>query len=357
MDNKKFFLSGIENQIYFQYNFLPGIVENSLKKDILLKKINIILLVFISSFISIFSRKTEDLVNVKITYSNSHRRILEKNDFMEICWGRNLLTLETLNSPQNIFNYINKYKLIKDFLKSFFLKNNSNSIFYLEFLIFKGLIENNNIKEIIIAGHQDRIATWLSYLSKEKMIEFSITQHGVLTDITVPNKIFATNIYAYNEFEKKYFENFLVLNSDCTYHIKGLESTVTFYKSEMLGFNIGFFSQQGETENTLKIAKEILKQIKGINLIVYPHPRENKKLYEKSNIEISYRKYENLNAIVTYRSTIIYDYLSNEKFTGEIIYYPLNFKHNLAFSELEGLCKVESLDLLIKKLKEVKKGK
>lgn len=357
----KIFEAGIENFEDFKYKFLPDIDREQCKKEI--KKLKIILF-FFSLLNIIFGKKRRDyeLCKIKLTYAKSHSRILSNySEYNEIIWGRNISTLRELKSVNNLIGYVNRKVIFKGLLKGIKYIGLRNIPYYLEFLIIKNLLDNNDIKEVIIAGHQDRQATWLSYLCQEKEIIFIISQHGILSSLGAPNKIYADKVFSYNVFEEEFFKNYLIKNRDCKYFIKGLESTFDVKELNNGLFNIGIFSQYGETLETLKLVK-YLKKIpeKNCNLIVYPHPREDKKVYEKlknQGVNVSYEKHSDIDVLLTYRSTIIYDYKSLEKFKGKILYYPKDFKYDLAFEKVDNIIKINTPEEVLSRIKEIKNGR
>lgn len=336
--NLEIFRDGINNFEDFKKNFLPQISKEKIQKDIIIVKIKIILQIILSFLFSFFIKRKKIDEYIKIIYAPSHKKILDKKEGFEIKWGRSLNKIQNIFSENNICVHISLKKYIKNIFIYYKYMKLNEIIYFLEFLIFFQFIKENKIQKIFIAGHQDRLATWLSYLSYDSKIKFCISQHGIMTDIKVPKKIYADFVEVYNEEEKKFFENYLIRNKNSKYIIKGIESTLNLKKLDIKGEKIGFFSQYGETENTIRIVNEINKNFPNLKIFVSPHPLEQKNKFKElkllKNVILTEDKYINFDIIITYRSTIIYDYISEKNFVGDIIAYPLNFKHKFAFGYL-----------------------
>lgn len=361
LKNLEIFRNGIKNFEDFKKNFMPQISKKKIKKDILLIKIKILVQIFIAFLFSFFMKNKKINEKIKIVYAKSHEKILNKKDVIELKWGRSLKQVQDIFSEKNICVYISIGDYIKNIFKYCKYLKLNEIIYFLEFLIFFQLVKENNIEKIFIAGHQDRIATWLSFLSYNSKTEFCISQHGIMTDIKVPTKIYANFVEVYNEEEKIFFENYLIKNNNCKYLIKGLENTLNLKITDIQGEKVGFFSQYGETMNTIRIIKKINEVFPNLKIFVSPHPLEEQSKFKElkllKNVIVTNNKYINFDIIITYRSTIIYDYMSEKGFEGAVIAYPLDFKHKFAFGCLSKVKVVYKEKELLEQIENIYRKK
>lgn len=361
LKNLEIFRSGVKNFEDFKKNFMPQISQKKIKKDIVLIKIKILIQIFIAFLFSFFMKNKKINKKIKIVYAKSHEKILNKKDVIELKWGRSLKQVQDIFSEKNLCIYVSIGDYIKNIFKYYKYLKLNEIIYFLEFLIFFLLVKENNIEKIFIAGHQDRIATWLSFLSYNSKIQFCISQHGIMTDIKVPTKIYANFVETYNEEEKIFFKNYLIKNNNCEYLIKGLENTLNLKTTDIQGEKVGFFSQYGETMNTIRIVKKINKVFPNLKIFVSPHPLEEQNKFKElkllKNVIVTNNKYINFDIIITYRSTIIYDYISEKEFEGAVIAYPLDFQHRFAFGCLSRVKVVYKEKELLEQIEDIYRKK
>jgi hypothetical protein len=175
----------------------------------------------------------------------------------------------------------------------------------------------------LVCGHYDRYTTWLSNIANFKNSEFEILQHGVVGIPNLPHKIFCSKVHGFNESEINKFKKYIIANDTCQYVNKGFQSHVTFkeYNDENK-YIIGIASQYNYAE-TKQVIDEVLKIDKDILIAVMLHPRESSKEYRKykseSNVRIeATRKISNIDILIVFTSTLLYDYLYND-YNGRII--------------------------------------
>ena len=156
------------------------------------------------------------------------------------------------------------------------------------------------------------MSCFLSYLSQNNKVVYTVYQHGIVEDKdVVPNKIFCTELYAFNVLEGKRFKDRIIMNSDCLYHTYDRKKPSFIKNGYEEKFTIGVIEQPyEEMEDILEVILNTL--VKG-KIYLMLHPRSQVAKYKK------YEKYENLiilenekifdvNALVTINSTLALEY-------------------------------------------------
>lgn len=194
--------------------------------------------------------------------------------------------------------------------------------FTLEYYGIAKYILEQNISEIISPCMYDRYCTFLSYFSYSNGIKLIGVQDGAAIDIDVPNKIYCNQMNCFDEFEAEIIKHF-ISNEDCKFVYTGFKSMLNWSNFEKNGkYTIAIASQDWHTRKTLNLLDIILKKcdMKKYNIIVFPHYRENLKQYEpikKMYPELILEKrtrYRNIDLLITFYSTIVYDYWAVNQF-------------------------------------------
>lgn len=182
------------------------------------------------------------------------------------------------------------------------------------------------IKSIIIAGHYDKYATWLSYLSKELGLHFTISQHGANSKYNLPYKIPANRVETFSKAEEDMFKATILDPEKTDFYIKGFKTSLIFTKGNFERRTIAIASQPGYEEKALMIIKSLRSLDKDLNIIVYSHPsdlfRKEQMILNIDNCRLEHReRYWNVDYLIVFTSTLAYDYWSCDMFTGKVICY------------------------------------
>ncbi|WP_367566863.1 hypothetical protein [Lacrimispora sp.] len=193
--------------------------------------------------------------------------------------------------------------------------------FTLEYYAIAYYIRDKLPKEIIMPGMYDRYCTLLSYLGHGLGICLIGVQDGAAVDIQVPVKVYCDKMYAFDEFEGEIIKSF-IKNSDCRFVWSGFSSMINWsiYPKRDKKI-IAIASQDWFTNKTLELIEVIMSRINTdrYEVIVYPHYREDAKQYNEvckkypSIILESQLRYSNIDLLITFYSTIVYDFWSVNK--------------------------------------------
>ncbi|MGL5149162.1 MAG: hypothetical protein ACRC7N_01135 [Clostridium sp.] len=295
------------------------------------------LLIFIYPIVLLFfvRAKNRKLDNIKLVYSEHHKKILKEVEAEE--YGIGLLSFKMPNIVSE-FSFAERLLILKDIFIFVKYLPQKKLIFYVpEFLIILNFIKNNQNKRIILASHFDRIITWISEMKKKYNFSLEIYQHGVVSSLEIPIKINIDEINVFFESEFQLFRDYIIEKQKTQYNVIGFKSNIEFFKKNSSEFKIGIASQKGYTQLTISLVEKISYLLKNnVEIYIFPHPQENieeYKNYFKDNriIIVSRVKVSNLDILITYFSTIIYDYIVNLDFKGQIISYPVNYNYELSF--------------------------
>lgn len=237
-------------------------------------------------------------------------------------------------SPYNFFRRI--YLLFNGL--SFYLKNRNslkgNWHYTTEYYVISFYIIDKKIEEIISAGVYERYCTFLGYLGKSMKIKVVGIQDGAIIDIDPPKKVYCNEMYVFDEFEKRMFRR-IAMNENCIYHLTGFKSTLQWKEFEKKDKTlVGIASQDWHTEKTIDIIDNLSKILDPdrFQVVVFPHYRETIEQYEKVQREHpniifeSGPRYNNLDILITFYSTIVYDFWSVNKTLPIICQYIKGFK-------------------------------
>lgn len=190
--------------------------------------------------------------------------------------------------------------------------------FTLEYYSIARYILEQKISRIIFPCMYDRYSTFLSYIAREYHIVSIGVQDGAAIDIHVPHKVYCTRMYCFDEHEEKIIRHF-ISNSDCEYVHIGFKSMINWCDFDKKGkFTIGVASQDWHTSKTMELLDDLLCNCDTCHctIIVFPHYRENETQYEPLKMKYpelvvkTGDRYRNIDLLVTFYSTIVYDYLA-----------------------------------------------
>lgn len=203
------------------------------------------------------------------------------------------------------------YKRFRDRLRGYFHLT-------LEYYSIAKYIDDHGIKTIISPCMYDRYCTFLSYYAHSKSIEIIGVQDGAAIDINIPRKVYCTLMNCFDEYESEIIKKFIA-NKDCKFHFVGFTSTLAWQNYESHGnYTIAIASQDWFTNQTLHLLESLLDQVKNktINVVLFPHYREKadqykciKAKYPQLVVETGDR-YANIDLLITFYSTIVYDFWS-----------------------------------------------
>lgn len=354
----KCFFAGIENSEYYNK-------KHNTKKSLFCY---IMYYFWLVMFIILSKKKPFNHREIAFIYANIHERMLKDiglNNNKNVYIGLTLKTLKDIKIKTNVlnsFSIIFRIKMVNDALKLYFKEGLPLKYlaFWIDFYLIYCFIDTIKPNKIIISGHFDRYATWISYLSNYRKTSFSIVQNGAIEKVELPNKIYCNFFYVFNKDEKKMIEKYIVKNKECKYIFKGFKSNIKFSffnKKKRNGILIGIASQDLYTSKTIELI-EFFLQLKINNdvfLIIYPHPREDYKIFTKimkkhKNIYVSKKtKHINIDILITFFSTIVYDYLEVNKNTKIICYPPKNLQMSFFYNKnITIIKKTNELEAIIK---------
>ena len=208
----------------------------------------------------------------------------------------------------------------------FFLRNRQrlkgNLHFVLEYYsIYKFLIDHP-INKIVTPGMYDRYCTFISYIGHSLHIKLIGVQDGAAININVPKKIYCNEMYAFDKYEAEIIRGF-IRNENCKFIYTGFSSIINwdmYPKTEKR--IIAIASQDWFTSRTINLIDELMSIIdkKKFLVIVFPHYRESLDDYNDLKKRHPYlivepiKRYKNIDLLITFYSTIVYDFWSvNER--------------------------------------------
>lgn len=348
MYNLDIFYYGRKNDEYFR----------QLENRKLNFKFNLKYFFWIMMMILFAKQKEEKRNKIYVLYGKMHENIFKNTrDDLKMYHGTVLGNVEAIKSHDTIMGMWSLRKRITILIKGIFIGLKKHvplkEIWYwVDFVFLSEFMGATKIKEINICGHYDRYAVWISYLCNENHIQFNIYQHGALAEILLPAKILCDKCYVYNEMELEFFNRYVVKNKSCLYEIIGFQSKVIFDRIEknQEKVYIGIASQPTYTAQTAKIVNIILEVYgEKAEIYVYPHPRENFEelhlLENQGKCKIyTDKKHANLDMMITYFSTIVYDFLSVNQEIDIVCLKPEKIK--MAFFYLKQVKLIEHIEEL-----------
>ena len=268
------------------------------------------------------SIKKLNLSSVLLAWYPLHENILSQYNGEKVA----LLAQKNSLNSQTFLSYISLKKLLR--LRHSIPKDLKNKGLMYDWYFFNAIyifLAENSIKSIIIAGHYDKYATWLSYLSKELGIHFTISQHGANSKYDLPYKIPADRVEVFSKAEEEMFRSTILNSEDAVFYIKGFKTSLTFTKGEFQNRTIAIASQPNYEERVIDLIRTIVDIDDSINIIVYSHPSDLfrkgvQSLDKMKNCCLTHHaRYWDIDYLIVFTSTLAYDYWSCSQFTGRVL--------------------------------------
>ena len=204
----------------------------------------------------------------------------------------------------------------------FFIKNKNELKGYLHYTIecffIMNYITQMKISKIISCVFPDRYTTLLSCLGKYLGIKVIGVQDGSAVNISPPIKLYFNEINVFGEFEEEIIKCYIE-NRDCKYVKTGFTSVLKWKSVNKNNKKyIAIASQDWHTDMTIKIIKMLMSiiDLNKYEIVLFPHYREKREEYAKilkkfPKLIIEYgARYSNIDLLITYYSTIVYDFWS-----------------------------------------------
>lgn len=302
--------------------------------------------------------------DIIFVYSELHIKIIgckEKENVIGL--GKYLCDFNSIRKHKSIYSVWNIRKRIKVYLSGLFFGIKFYRLlkvpltYIIEYYSIDIFLKQMDIRSVVCAGIFDRYATVLSFLCKGKNIKFIGTQHGIVATTAIPHKVYFDEYNVFDECELSVAKK-IIENTDCKYNVKIFESNVMWSQIENYGkLIIAIASQDRHTNVTKRLVKLLCEEIdlNKIRLILYPHYREDISVYQKiqqdyPELYISHHeRYYNIDILITYYSTIAYDYFQKNK-SIDIMCLRLN-GFNPGYYCKEGVCVCDSAETLCSELK------
>ena len=223
------------------------------------------------------------------------------------------------------YTYTQRLRIVFDSI-TFYL-NNRNSLkgylhFTLEYYAIAKFLNDHRFKEYITPGMYERYCTLFSYLGKIYGAKIIGVQDGAAVDIGVPAKLYCDEMFVFDEYEAAIIKKF-IKNDDCKFRFTGFESVLTWHHLKKRNKKVlAIASQDWFTQKTLELINGIMSSpvAKVWDVVIFPHYRESMESYEKAillypNLIVEPEKrFDNVDLLVTFYSTIVYDFwaINNE---------------------------------------------
>ena len=258
---------------------------------------------------------------------NNYRRL---TDFCRVdecfTFARLNSGLSGMRKNRSILSPFNFWERIKYLFEAvfFYFHYRDNLKGYMHFILEYYSVAEYMIKfqptTLISPGMYDRYCTLLTYLAKGFGIESIGVQDGAAIDIKVPYKVYCDKMYAFDEFEADTIKKFM-LNENCEFILTGFISYLKWAEYPKTKKLIAVASQDWFTDKTKELVRAIANNIdfNKYEIIIYPHYREtisqyNDIMHEFPQIKIiAGVRHSNIDLLITFYSTIVYDFWSVNK--------------------------------------------
>lgn len=202
--------------------------------------------------------------------------------------------------------------------------------FSIEYYFIAKYLNDHDIEEIVFQGIYDRYNTLFSYFGECMKIPVIGIQDGACVFCDIPQKIYCSKMYCFDEFEEQQFKKY-IKNQDCDFEYVGYESIIKWEEYNTDKKIIGIASQDWFTEKTINLIDAIARhpQSSAYTIIVFPHYREDYSMYK--NVITQYpqivlepkKRYSNVDILITFYSTIVYDFMTiNNSIKTICLYIP-----------------------------------
>lgn len=296
------------------------------------------------------------------TTPNNYRRL---KDF---CHVDECVTFARLNSDLggmrknksilSPFSFIERINILFKAVSFYF--QNKNRLkgyihFILEYYAVAEYMTKFKPKTLISSGMYDRYCTLFTYLAKGYGIESIGVQDGAAIDINVPYKVYCDKMYAFDEFEVKTIKKFM-MKEDCEYILMGFKSYLKWEQYPKTKKLIAIASQDWFTGKTKMLIRYIAPKVNfdEVEIIVYPHYRENVAQYKEIINEFSQIKivtdvrHSNIDVLITFYSTIVYDFWSVNQSLPVVCLHINGFEAN--YYRRENVYVAENMEEVVQKI-------
>lgn len=279
-----------------------------------LRNLKVLLYYIVTIFISPYTKVNFQSIYFVNGKSQRKMQICESCDtivYRGLCYDK----LDELWSFNTFLCKIGFLKRVTLFLKSLliFKKNKLvNFASWLEFCYILRFLQITKIERVVSRGHYDEISTWLGDLSKELGFKFVIYQHGIVSkELIIPHRIYCSDLYAFDNYSQQCFSKNYVEREFCKFHLRPFQSNINF---DIIRRKEGYLyiglAEQVNSKWVKMIIEEIRKLKRKIIFVIMLHPFSHNKYIGDDIILMPDKKYFNLDAIITYNSTLLLDYYS-----------------------------------------------
>ncbi|AOM76920.1 hypothetical protein [Pedobacter steynii] len=283
-------------------------------------------------FFFLFSRRNKSLDRNKFKIINGahQNRILSEAEGTPVLIGSSLVNISKTTLSGSLFSFFSLREISGLFFSSLSLYIKANRRGFpadaLEFTAIQKMFRKFSPVSIEISGHFDRYSTWIGYLAEAYNSNLTISQHGCVASEALPYKIPCTSLKAFNEDEARCFEQYIIeKRNGFLLTIKGLYSAVKFVKfdnqsnQKLIAIPTGVDHLK---EGMVEVIKGIRKSDANAIIFLYIHPTGDLNnfaaLKQYDVVFCRKERYENIDILITYFSSLVYDYQSIG-FKGRII--------------------------------------
>ncbi|MFZ2492697.1 MAG: hypothetical protein WA208_14550 [Thermoanaerobaculia bacterium] len=195
---------------------------------------------------------------------------------------------------------------------------------WLEFVALRSMVSENELRSVTTFAHHDRYATWLGGLCAARGVKFRIVQHGAIADQAVVAQIHCDEVVCFNELERELFRKHIVANDDCDYVLTPPEGTEFRSIGDASRPVIAVAAQGPATPEAKDVIRVVNAAVRGGTVLVYPHHEDRATLtppesdWNNRIVVSEYERHDDIDLVITFFSSIVYDYLSAPKFKGRI---------------------------------------
>lgn len=259
-------------------------------------------------------------------------------------------------SPYDLKTRVELY--IKAVFYYFFNRKNLKGYFHYmaEYYFIANYLINKSVTEIYTCVFPERYTTYLSQMAKYFKIKIIGIQDGPAVNFNPLNMLYFSEIYVFDEYEKNIIKKFIE-NKNCKFIYTGfvsfLEWDIFDKKEKKL---IAIASQDWFTEKTIEIVDRLAEDLhwEQYQIVIFPHYREDIKQYKELCekypqliIKVGSR-YKNIDLLITYFSTIVYDFWSINKDLQVIC---LQIKgYEPSFYSRENVCVIPDINIIKEKV-------
>ncbi len=297
--------------IYKSVKHYEFLVANNLTKTSGLKLFLLVISYFLMFLFSLFYR----LISKRINNYN-------KKNIVYLAWAKvHQCTLDLLSSDENVLSiggYLGLLRLLSPFnnkvffdlifqmrFRDFFSLKKMSSFF--ELYIISSWITHNGFRYIYISGHYDRFTYNLSLCCRIYAVKLIIAQHGVVSMVSIPNKIVVEKVLLKYEISRNYFNNFIECG-DYIYREELDFDKIRISKGLCVKnpSSILFIGQVNHVEKTLSVLK-LLKKFSNADIYYLAHPLDRSNVYS-SYVKVVDEPIVNPSLVVSLYSSLAYSY-------------------------------------------------